>query len=86
MRGHLARFHPEQRGQLAGMRGEDRRCAPLERLELPERVRVEDDGQLEPLEQNPNELSRALRPPEPRSDRHGVDARSRLEHGVGGTW
>ena len=58
-------------------------AAPLERLELPERVGVEHDRQLEPLEQEAHEVARPVAAAEPGADRDRVGPLGRLEHRVG---
>ena len=61
------RLDAEQPRQLAGVRRQDGRRGALERLELPERVGVEHDRQLEPLEQDADELARAVAAAEARA-------------------
>ncbi len=84
MRVDLARLGVEQPGELARVRRQHGRRGACERLERPERVRVEDDRQLELLEQDPHQLDRPVAAAEPRPERDRVRALGRLEHGVGG--
>ena len=81
----LARVDPEQPRELARVRRQDRRRAPLERLELPERVGVDDDRQRRAARAGSRTRSRvpSLRP-RPGPERDGVRALRRLEHAVGG--
>ena len=83
MRVELARVDAEQPRELAAVRRENRRGGARERLELPQRVGVEHDGQIEPLEQDPHELDRPVAATEARADRDGVGALGGFENRVG---
>ena len=81
----LAGVDVEQPCELAAVRREDRRRGARERLELPQRIRIEHDGNLEPLEQDPHELDRPVGAAEAGTDRDGVRLLGSFEHQVGGT-
>ena len=56
----LAGVDAQEPRELAAVRCQNRRRSARERLELPERIRVEDDRDLEPLEQDPHQLDRPV--------------------------
>ena len=75
---HPRRLHVEQAGQLAGVRRQDGGRLPLERLQLEQRVGVDDGGQLRLHEQPPNELPAGVVASQAGADRK----RACLLHGV----
>ena len=62
----------EEARELARVRGEHGRVVRAHRLEAEERVGVDDDGKLEPLEQPRHERVRLGAAAEPRPERDGV--------------
>ena len=79
MRGDLLRLASEQARELALVRGEDARRRPLARLELEERVGVDDRRQLDLREQPADERLRLISAAEARPDRERLRLRRRLE-------
>ncbi len=73
----------EQTGELALVRREHARRRPVARLELEERVRVDDDGQLGLGEHAPHELLRPGTAAEPGPDRDRAGLLRELEHDIG---
>ena len=83
MRIDVARVRLEQRRELAGVRRQHGRRVAFERLELPERVRVEHDGPVEPLEQDADEIDGPVAAAQAGPDRDRVRALRCFEHRVG---
>ena len=79
MRRDLLRLAPEQARELALVRGEDARRRPLARLQLEERVGVDDRRQLDFGEQPPDERLRLRLTPEAGPDGERPRLRRRLE-------
>ena len=78
----LLRIRAEQPCELAAVRRQHGRGRAGERLQLPQRVGVEHDRQLELLEQDPHQLDRPVGASEARPDRDRVRLLGGFEHCV----